>query len=113
MLIREADVADWPAIWPFFHAIVAAGETFTYPVDLGEEQGREWWMLAPPDRTVVAVDEAGADAAGGRQPDRPPSLFLPVAGPPAGSWLVAQFPAPLFGALSGQARGALVAEGAS
>jgi len=60
MLIREADVTDWPAIWPFFHAIVAAGETFTYPVDLGEEEAREWWLLAPPDRTVVAVDEAGA-----------------------------------------------------
>ena len=29
MQIREATAADWPAIWPFFHDIVAAGETFT------------------------------------------------------------------------------------
>ncbi|MFD4413018.1 GNAT family N-acetyltransferase [Streptomyces sp. NPDC058466] len=59
MLIREANTADWPAIWPFFHRIVAAGETFTYPVDLGKEEAREWWMLPEPARTVVAVDQAG------------------------------------------------------
>ncbi|MET8678227.1 GNAT family N-acetyltransferase [Streptomyces sp. NPDC004647] len=59
MLIREATARDWPAIWPFFHEIVAAGETFPYPIDLGEEQGRDWWLLTAPDRTVVAVDDAG------------------------------------------------------
>ncbi|MEV7782819.1 GNAT family N-acetyltransferase [Kitasatospora sp. NPDC088351] len=59
MLIREATTEDWPAIWPFFHAIVAAGETFTYPLDLSSDQGRDWWLLAAPYRTVVAVDEAG------------------------------------------------------
>ncbi|MEU9129662.1 GNAT family N-acetyltransferase [Kitasatospora sp. NPDC048540] len=59
MLIREATAGDWPAIWPFFHRIVAAGETFTFPVDLDEEQGRDWWLLPAPSRTVVAVDEAG------------------------------------------------------
>ncbi|MFE5332828.1 GNAT family N-acetyltransferase [Embleya sp. NPDC056575] len=58
MLIREAGSDDWPAIWPFFHEIVAAGETFTYPLDLGMDQGREWWLPAPPSRAVVAVDEA-------------------------------------------------------
>ncbi|WP_030813170.1 GNAT family N-acetyltransferase [Streptomyces sp. NRRL S-337] len=59
MLIREATTADWPAIWPFFHTIVAAGETYTYPRDLDEETGREMWLPAPPGRTVVAVDDAG------------------------------------------------------
>jgi L-amino acid N-acyltransferase YncA len=59
MMIREAGPEDWPAIWPFFHAIVAAGETFTCPTDLGEDQGRDWWVLPAPDRTVVAVDDSG------------------------------------------------------
>jgi L-amino acid N-acyltransferase YncA len=59
VLIREAGAGDWASIWPFFHAVVAAGETFTYPVDLGEDRGREWWMLSPPSRTVVAVDDSG------------------------------------------------------
>lgn len=60
MLIRDAGAEDWPAIWSFFQPIVAAGETFTYPVDLDEGQGRDWWLLPSPDRTVVAVDGAGA-----------------------------------------------------
>ncbi|WP_066950586.1 GNAT family N-acetyltransferase [Streptomyces lushanensis] len=59
MLIREATAEDWPAIWPFFHEIVAAGDTFTYPLDLGRTEARAWWLLAAPNRTVVAVDEAG------------------------------------------------------
>ncbi|MFW6690229.1 GNAT family N-acetyltransferase [Streptomyces sp. MAR4 CNX-425] len=59
MLIRDATAEDWPAIWPFFHRIVAAGETYPYPLDLDAEQGRAWWLLAPPDRTAVAVDDAG------------------------------------------------------
>ncbi|MFI7420462.1 GNAT family N-acetyltransferase [Nonomuraea sp. NPDC049684] len=59
MLIREATVDDWSAIWPFFREIVAAGETFTYPLDLGREEGRGWWLLPAPNRTVVAVDDDG------------------------------------------------------
>lgn len=64
MEIREATAGDWPAIWPFFHRIVAAGETFTYPTDLTEEQGREWWLLPAPNRTVVAVDEVSGAVLG-------------------------------------------------
>ncbi|WP_406211236.1 GNAT family N-acetyltransferase [Streptomyces decoyicus] len=59
MLIREATAGDWPAIWPFFHAIVAAGETYTYPRDIDEATAREMWMLTAPGRTVVAVDDSG------------------------------------------------------
>ncbi|MGC4948690.1 N-acetyltransferase family protein [Streptomyces sp. DT224] len=59
MLIREATFGDWPAIWPFFHEIVAAGETFTYPLDLQEADAAGWWLLEPPNRTVVAVDDDG------------------------------------------------------
>ncbi|TXS04207.1 GNAT family N-acetyltransferase [Streptomyces sp. col6] len=59
MLIREATPQDWPAIWPFFHEIVAAGETFTYPLDLQDEDAADWWLLKPPNRTVVAVADDG------------------------------------------------------
>ncbi|MFE6999784.1 GNAT family N-acetyltransferase [Streptomyces griseus] len=59
MLIREATSEDWPAIWPFFHTIVSAGETLTYPLDLGEEDAEGWWFVAAPSRVVVAVDDAG------------------------------------------------------
>ncbi|MEU6082583.1 GNAT family N-acetyltransferase [Streptomyces sp. NPDC047108] len=59
MLIKEATAEDWPDIWPFFRRIVAAGDTFTFPPGLGREEGRGWWMLPPPDRTVIAVDDSG------------------------------------------------------
>ncbi|MDJ1134087.1 GNAT family N-acetyltransferase [Streptomyces iconiensis] len=57
--IRTATEADWAAIWPFFRAIVAAGDTYTFPRDLDERAGHDIWMLEPPARTVVAVDEDG------------------------------------------------------
>ena len=59
MVIREATTDDWPAIWPFLHEIVAAGETFSYDRDLTETQARELWLVGPPGRTVVAVDDDG------------------------------------------------------
>ena len=60
--IREAEPADWSAIWPFFREIVRAGETYAYDRDMGEEEGRRLWMLDPPARTVVALTEDGAVA---------------------------------------------------
>jgi L-amino acid N-acyltransferase YncA len=60
MRIREATDDDWPAIWPFFEAIVRAGETYAYDIDMDSEAGRAMWMERPPGRTVVAADEDGA-----------------------------------------------------
>lgn len=58
--IRPATAADWPAIWPFYQAIVAAGETYALPRDISEPEGRAQWMQSPPGQTFVAVDEGGA-----------------------------------------------------
>jgi L-amino acid N-acyltransferase YncA len=55
--IREARAEDWPAIWPFLRDIVAAGETYTLDRDITEDFARQVWMLEPPNRTVVAVDD--------------------------------------------------------
>ncbi|MEP6696480.1 MAG: GNAT family N-acetyltransferase [Pseudonocardiales bacterium] len=59
MLIRDATAEDWAAIWPFFQAIVAAQETYSYDPDMSGEQARDLWLPAPPGRTVVAVDDSG------------------------------------------------------
>ena len=59
MIIRDATPDDWPAIWPFLHDIVAAGDTFSWAPDTSEEQARAMWLKEPPGRTVVAVDEDG------------------------------------------------------
>ena len=59
MLIRDARADDWASIWPFFHQIVAAGETYAYDSEMTEADGERIWMVGPPARTVVAVDDDG------------------------------------------------------
>ena len=60
MQVRVAVDADWPDIWPFWHAIVAAGETYTWSPDTGADEARRLWMLPPPAEVLVAEDEQGA-----------------------------------------------------
>jgi L-amino acid N-acyltransferase YncA len=69
--IRAADAEDWPRIFPFYSAIVEAGETYAFPLGQSLEQARPWWMEQPPGITVVAVD--GADVLGSAKmgPNRP------------------------------------------
>src|SRR5205807_1896550 len=59
MTIRTARPDDWEAIWPFFHSIVAAGETYAYDRDMTKGEGRRIWMVGPPGRTAVATDDDG------------------------------------------------------
>jgi L-amino acid N-acyltransferase YncA len=56
VVVRDATAEDWPRIWPFFHEIVAAGETFAYDQAMGESEAREMWLVGHPGRTTVAVD---------------------------------------------------------
>ncbi len=58
--IRDAGPTDWEGIWPFLSQIVQAGETYTWPRLLAEEDARARWMSPPPGRVFVAVDENGA-----------------------------------------------------
>ena len=44
MLIRPAEPADWPRIWPFFDRIVRAGETYAYPSGLTRDTAAPLWM---------------------------------------------------------------------
>ena len=57
--IRDAEPDDWEAIWPFFHEIVAAGETYAYDRDMDESEGRRIWMVGRPGRTVVVTGTEG------------------------------------------------------
>ena len=59
LTLRPVTDADWPRIWPFFDAIVQAGETYAFPLDLTIESARSWWMEQPPSATLVAVDPDG------------------------------------------------------
>lgn len=69
--IRVATQEDWPQVWPFFAAVVGAGETYAYPEDMTAETGRALWMEPPPGRTVVAVDAGTVLGSAKMGPNRP------------------------------------------
>jgi len=69
--IRAATDEDWPKIWPFFAAIVDAGETYAFPDGLTLETARPWWMEEPPGLTVVAVDGDRVLGSAKMGPNRP------------------------------------------
>ncbi|MEU3199431.1 GNAT family N-acetyltransferase [Streptomyces sp. NPDC006996] len=62
MLIREASLDDWPRIWPFWHRVVAAGETCTWDPGTSEEAARVLWMN-PAKRVYVVEDGTGSVVA--------------------------------------------------
>jgi GNAT superfamily N-acetyltransferase len=72
VLIRTATSEDWPAIYPFFSAIVDEGRTYAYPEGLSSAEAADvWMMLDPPDRTVVAVDDERVVGSAHMGPNRP------------------------------------------
>jgi len=69
--IRGATDDDWPQIWPFFAAIVAAGETCAYPDDLDSGWAYDLWMERPPGLTVVLEEERRVLGTAKMGPNRP------------------------------------------
>ena len=53
LVTREIGADEFVRVWPFFQAIVAAGDTYTYPLDMSLEQARTIWTT-PPARCFVA-----------------------------------------------------------
>ncbi|WP_114416547.1 GNAT family N-acetyltransferase [Marinospirillum perlucidum] len=56
MQIREAQAADFDAIWPIFHEVAAAGETYAYPRDITRDAAERIWMQQPRQTWVVEED---------------------------------------------------------
>ena len=67
--IRDATEEDWTQIWPWWAAIVAAGETYAYPEDLSSDQARELWFS--PRRVVVLVEDGEVLGTATMGPNRP------------------------------------------
>jgi len=56
MVIREATENDFEEIWPIFHEIVSAGETYAYPRDTSKEAAKKLWFHKPQKTFVLEVD---------------------------------------------------------
>ena len=57
MHIREATAEDFDQIWPIFHEVTAAGDTYAYPRDTNKTQALQRWIDAP--RKTYLVEEQG------------------------------------------------------
>ena len=55
IVVREARAEDWPGIWRALEPAFRAGETYTYPRDIGEAEARAAWTALPGARVLVAV----------------------------------------------------------
>ncbi len=53
---RPAAESDWPLIWPFWHEIVEAGDTYSYDPATGYEAGRQLWFGPVPAQTWLVSD---------------------------------------------------------
>lgn len=71
MNIRDANGDDWEAIYPFFAAIVAAGDSYAYPANLTRDEARPLWLEREPSRTIVAVSEGRIVGSAKMGPNRP------------------------------------------
>lgn len=57
MQIRTATEQDFEAIWPIFHEIVSAGETYAYDPQTDKPDAYNIWMQAS--RVTYVVEDAG------------------------------------------------------
>ncbi|MGH1537806.1 MAG: GNAT family N-acetyltransferase [Gammaproteobacteria bacterium] len=55
MNIREAKEEDFEEIWPIFHEVVSAGDTYAYPQDTSREDALKIWIYAP--RKTFVIEE--------------------------------------------------------
>jgi GNAT superfamily N-acetyltransferase len=56
VLIRDANDEDWARIWPFWHRIAMAGETYSWSPTTEPDEARALWMEPPPARVFVVED---------------------------------------------------------
>lgn len=58
MRIREATETDFEQIWPVFHDIVSAGDTYAYSPETSREEANRLWMYLPRKTYVAEVEGA-------------------------------------------------------
>ena len=56
MTIRRATDADFESMWPIFRAVVAGGDTYTFPPDTPRDEALAYWF-GPGATSYVAEDQ--------------------------------------------------------
>ncbi|WP_334029973.1 GNAT family N-acetyltransferase [Alteromonas sp. P256] len=56
MEIKEASIQDFDVIWPIFHEVAKAGETYAFRTDSSKEEALNIWVKTPR-KTYIALDD--------------------------------------------------------
>ncbi|MEQ3639038.1 MAG: GNAT family N-acetyltransferase [Alteromonas sp.] len=56
MKIKEASIQDFDLIWPIFHEVAKAGETYAFRTDTSKEEALNIWVKTPR-KTYIALDD--------------------------------------------------------
>lgn len=56
MEIKEASIQDFDLIWPIFHEVAKAGETYAFRTDTSKEEALNIWVKIPR-KTYIALDD--------------------------------------------------------
>ena len=56
MEIKEASIQDFDLIWPIFHEVAKAGETYAFRTDTSKEEALNIWVNTPR-KTYIALDD--------------------------------------------------------
>jgi len=70
LAIREIGPEEFASLWPIFHAVVAAGDTYTYDPGTTLEAARRLWT-DPPARCFVAEEEGAVVGGYTLRPNQP------------------------------------------
>jgi GNAT superfamily N-acetyltransferase len=68
--IREIRPDEFDLVWPLFHSVLAAGDTYAWAPDMSLEEGRRIWTAAPA-RAFVAELDGAAVATYSVRPNQP------------------------------------------
>lgn len=60
LAIRRAGPPDWDDLWPIWHQVVAAADTFAYDPATAREQAGRSWLAPEPDEAWLAERDGAA-----------------------------------------------------
>lgn len=70
LVLREIGAEEFARVWPLFKTVIASGDTYSYPPDLGMDEARALWTT-PPTRCFLAERDGDVVGCYSLRPNQP------------------------------------------